>query len=364
MKLVEITAYLEALVPLSWQESYDNCGLLVGDKNTEVSAALICLDCTEVIVDEAIAKGCNLIIAHHPIIFSGLKKITGADYVQRTIIKAIQHSIAIYAIHTNLDHYQKGVNFEIGNRLGLNNLKILAPKKEQLFKLVTFVPKENYSHLNKALFDAGAGELGNYSACHFRSEGIGSFEPNAAAQPVIGTSGVYEEVEEMRVEYLVQSHRVGNVIQTLLATHPYEEVAYDLIPIANTDPTIGAGMIGELTQPMEEKDFLNFVKNTFQTGCIRHTDFLNKPIKRVAFCGGAGGFLLNEAKKQQADIFITADYKYHEFFDAENQIVIADIGHFESEQFTTNLIADILKKKFTTFAVHLTGINTNPINYF
>lgn len=364
MKLGEITAYLEALVPLSWQESYDNCGLLIGDKNSEVTAALISLDCTEAIVDEAIEKGCNLIVSHHPIVFSVLKKITGADYVQRTVIKAIQNSIAIYAIHTNLDHFDKGVNFEIGNRLGLTNLKILAPKKEQLFKLVVFVPKENCSQINEALFQAGAGELGNYSACHFRSEGIGSFEPNTSAQPFIGNSGIYEEVEEMRVEYLVQQHRVGNVIQTLLKAHPYEEVAYDLIPIANTDATIGAGMIGELPQSMEGEAFLTFVKKTFKTGCIRHTDLMNKSIKRVAFCGGAGSFLLPEAKKQNADIFITGDYKYHEFFDAENQIVIADIGHFESEQYTSNLIADILKKKFTTFAVHLTGINTNPINYF
>lgn len=364
MKLGEVTAYLEALVPLSWQESYDNCGLLIGDKNTELAAVLISLDCTEAIVDEAIEKGCNLIISHHPIIFSGMKKITGSDYVQRTVIKAIQHSIAIYAIHTNLDHYAKGVNFEIGNRLGLTNLKILAPKKEQLFKLVVFVPKENYLQVNKALFEAGAGELGNYSACHFRTEGIGAFEPNSSAQPFIGKIGVYEEVEELRIEYLVQNNKVGNVIQNLLATHPYEEVAYDLIPIANSDTTIGAGMIGELTQSMEEEEFLSHVKKTFQTGCIRHTHLLNKSIKRVAFCGGAGSFLLNEAKKQKADIFITGDYKYHEFFDAENQIVIADVGHFESEQYTSNLIADILNKKFTTFAVHLTGINTNPINYF
>ena len=364
MKISEITNYLEELVPLNWQESYDNCGLLVGDKNAEVTAVLTCLDCTEEIIQEAIDKGCNLIIAHHPLVFSGLKKITGSDYVQRTVVKAIKHSIAIYAIHTNLDHFDKGVNFEIGNRLGLKNLKILAPKKQQLSKLVVYLPKDSLSAINAALFEVGAGSIGNYSSCHFRSAGTGSFEPNNEAQPVIGKSGDYEEVEEYRVEYLVQNHLLGKVLKSLIAVHPYEEVAYDLVPLSNVDQTIGAGMIGELADPMDEKSFLMFVKEQFQTGCIRHTDLLNKPIQRVAFCGGAGGFLLQDAKNQNADIFITGDYKYHEFFDAENQIVIADIGHFESEQYTSNLIADILKKKFTTFAVHLTGINTNPINYF
>ena len=364
MKLKEITSYLESLAPLSSQASYDNCGLIVGDSNQEITSALICLDSTEAIVDEAIEKGCNLIIAHHPIVFSGLKKITGKTYIERTIIKAIQNNIAIYAIHTNLDNYRFGVNYEIGTRLGLENLQILSPSENVLCKLSVFVPTKHTDKVTQALFQAGAGHIGNYSECSFDTIGTGTYKPLENTNPFEGTINQKSSVEEHKIEVLVSTHQLNSVLNAMKASHPYEEIAYDIIALKNKNQYEGSGMFGYLPEEMDEVSFLKKVKDTFQCGVIRHTDLLNKPIKTVAFCGGSGSFLLKNAKQIKADIFITGDYKYHDFFDAENEIVIADIGHFESEQYTTNLLADILKKKFPIFAIHITGVKTNPINYF
>ncbi|MCE2744179.1 MAG: Nif3-like dinuclear metal center hexameric protein [Fluviicola sp.] len=364
MKIREITNYLESLAPLSSQADFDNCGLIVGDASTEVTSAIICLDCVEAIVDEAIRKGSNLIIAHHPIVFKGLKKLNGKNYIERTVIKAIQHGIAIYAIHTNLDHYRFGVNYEIGQRLGLENLQILDPVENALFKLNVYVPIDHLEKVKSAVFEAGAGEIGNYSECSFSSEGTGTFTPNELANPFEGEKNNRSTVSEVKLELLVTSHSLNSVVKAMKQAHPYEEVAYDIISLKNQNAFEGAGMVGELKEPMDEQAFLSKVKTNFKCEVIRHTKLMNKPIKRVAFCGGSGSFLLNKAKRANADIFITGDYKYHDFFDAENELVIADIGHFESEQFTINLIADILKKKFHTFVVHLTEENTNPINYF
>lgn len=364
MKVVEITNYLESLAPLSSQESYDNCGLLVGDRNAEVTSALISLDCTEDVVADALAKGCNLIIAHHPVIFKGLKSLTGANYIERTILACIKNDIALYAIHTNLDNYSKGVNYEIGQRIGLKNLRVLQPKSNVLAKLIVFTPETCLEQVREAAFNAGAGSIGNYNECHFELNGTGTFKPNESANPFDGEVGKRSSVPESRLEFLVSTHLISQVLAAVKQAHPYDEVAYDIIPLLNENQTEGSGMIGELETEMDEISFLKHVKSTFNCGAIRHTNLLNRKIKTVAFCGGSGSFLLSTAMRQKADIYITGDFKYHEFFDAENQILIADIGHYESEQFTSNLIADILKKKFTTFAVHLTGINTNPINYF
>lgn len=364
MKIKEITSYLESLAPLSSQASYDNCGLIVGDFNTEVTSALICLDSTEAIVDEAIQKGSNLIIAHHPIVFSGLKKLNGSNYIERTIIKAIKHDIAIYAIHTNLDNYRFGVNYEIGKRLGLENLQILAPAPNVLCKLTVFTPSDHVQNVSEAMFKAGAGQVGNYKECSFRSDGQGTYTPMENATPFEGTKGEKSSVTEDKIEVLVSTHLINQVVHSMKSAHPYEEVAYDIIPLKNKNDFEGSGMYGVLQEPMEEKAFLTLLKSRFNCSIIRHTALLNKPIKTVAFCGGSGSFLLSNAKGIKADIFITGDYKYHDFFDTENQIIIADMGHFESEQFTTNLLADILKKKFPTFVPHLTGVITNPINYF
>ncbi len=364
MKIKEITSYLEFLAPLSSQASYDNSGLIVGNADTVVTSALICLDSTEAIVDEAIEKGCNLIIAHHPIVFSGIKKLNGKNYIERTVIKAIQNNIAIYAIHTNLDNYRYGVNYEIGKRLQLEDLRILSPSPNTLCKLIVFVPETHSNEVREALFLAGAGTIGNYNECSFEEKGTMTFKPLEEADPFEGEIGIRTEGNEKKIEVLVSAHKLNAALTAMRSAHPYEEIAYDILPLKNHNEYEGSGMYGKLSQPMDEIDFLTLLKKEFNCGIIRHTSLLGRPIRTVAFCGGSGSFLLNDAKRVKADIFITGDYKYHDFFDAEEQIIIADIGHFESEQFTTNLLADILKKKFPTFATHLTGVKTNPINYF
>lgn len=363
MKISEIIHALEILAPPVYQENYDNSGLLVGDSSTEITSALVTLDCTEAVVDEAIAKGAGLIVAHHPIIFGGLKKLTGQNYVARTVAKAIANGIAIYAIHTNLDNVLAGVNAKIGERLGLQNLQILSPMPNVLYKLVTFVPQALTAAVVQAMFTAGAGHIGNYADCSFTHAGTGSFRALPGTTPFVGSEGKRHYEPEDRVEVIVPLGKKQAVIQALLKTHPYEEVAYDLYKLENTNTQLGAGMVGDLEQPMAEIDFLYAVKEKLQTACIRHTKKLGKPVRRVAFCGGSGGFLLKNAIAAQAEVFITGDFKYHEFFDAEEKIVIADVGHFESEQFTIDLLADYLTEKFPTFATLKTEVNTNPIAY-
>ncbi len=364
MKLKAITQFLEHQYPLSLQESYDNSGLLIGVLEMEITGVLICLDSIEKIVDEAIEKNCNLIIAHHPIIFKGLKKITESNYIERIVSKCIKNDIALYAIHTNLDNHFDGVNKEIANRIGLKNLRILQPIQGNLSKLTVFVPKDALEKLDEAIFKAGGGQIGNYSECHFRTEGTGTFKGNENSNPQIGNKNVREAFEEFRVEYLVSNYNLRNVLNAMYASHPYEEVAYEIYPIQNSNQFEGAGMIGEIETEVDEITFLTQLKTTFNCGIIRHSQLLGRKIKKVAVCGGSGSFLLSKAIQQKADIFITGDFKYHEFFDAEKQIIIADIGHFESEQFTTNLLAERMKENFTNFAIHLTEHNTNPINYF
>ena len=308
--------------------------------------------------------GCELIIAHHPIVFSGLKKLNGKNYIERTVIKAIKNDIAIYAIHTNFDNYRFGVNDEIADRLKLMNRKLLAPKSNVLSKVSFFVPAENKDEVVSAMFSAGAGDVGEYSECSFQTEGIGTFKPSENANPVEGKRGELSTVNELKVEVLCSQHSLGRVLNAMYQTHPYEEVAHDIYAIQNKNQFEGSGMIGDLEVEMDAISFLTELKKTFNCGVIRHTEILDKKIKRVALCGGSGSFLLEKAKSQNADIFITGDFKYHEFFDADKQLVIADIGHFESEQYTSNRLERILTKKFTKFAVHLTKENTNPIKYF
>ena len=364
MTIGDLTKYLETLAPRSWQESYDNSGLIVGDPSDELKGVLVSLDCLESIVDEAISKGANMVVSHHPIVFKGIKQLNGKNYVERTVLKAIRNNIALYAIHTNFDNYFHGVNEEIGERLGLEKLRILAPKTELLNKLVFFVPTYAAESVSQAIFNAGAGKIGNYDECGFSIEGSGSFRPLEGADPAEGEIGIRHQLEEIRMEVVVPSDRAVTVIGVMKNAHPYEEVAYDLYPLMNENQRVGAGMIGELSESMNEKEFLQMVKKTFGCGVIRHTRLLGKGVKKVAFCGGAGSFLLKDAIQAGADMYLTGDMKYHEFFDAENKIVLADIGHFESEQFTSDRLAALLKKKFTTFAVHLTEVQTNPINYF
>ncbi len=363
MRIKKVIRYLESIAPPIYQESYDNAGLIVGHPEMELKGVLFCLDSIETVVDEAISKKCNLIIAHHPIVFSGLKRFNWQNYIERTVMKAIKNDIAIYAAHTNLDNVRWGVNNKIAETLGLKNTRVLAPKKKLLRKLYTFVPTAQADLVRNALFNAGAGNIGNYSDTSFNAVGAGTFKANEGANPFVGQIGQRHFEAEIKIEVIFPAHLESKIISALIRNHPYEEVAYDVVMLENQTTEVGSGMIGELAEPMNEKDFLKLVKQKMNTPVIRHTAFLNKKIQRVAVCGGAGSFLLNKAIRQKADIFISADYKYHQFFDADGQIIIADIGHFESEQFTIDLFYDLINKKFNNFAVHKTEVNTNPVKY-
>lgn len=363
MKLREITNYLESFAPLAYQESYDNSGLICGHHDMEITGAVICLDSTEAVIEEAIANKCNLVIAHHPIVFSGIKKFNGKNYVERVIIKAIQNNIAIYAAHTNLDNVAQGVNSKIAEKIGLTNCKILAPMYNTLKKLTTFCPDDQAAALRAALFAAGGGAIGDYDACSFNTSGIGTFRAGENTNPFVGEKGKQHEEKETKIELIYPGYLESRLLKALFTAHPYEEVAYDILALDNANNSIGAGMVGELSEEMEEAAFLKHLKQTMKTDMVRYTALKGKKIKTVAVCGGSGSFLLKNAIAAGADVFVTGDFKYHQFFDAENQIVIADIGHYETEQFTMELFYDILSEKFSTFAIHLSKINTNPINY-
>lgn len=364
MKIQEIINKLEELAPPTLQESYDNAGLILGNRNWQCTGIICTLDATEKVVLEAIKMKANLIVAHHPIIFNGLKKINGNNYVEKTIITAIKNDIAIYAIHTNLDNVLNGVNIKIANKLSLINIKLLLPKQNTLRKLYTFVPLSHAEILKSALFKAGAGNIGNYSECSFNASGYGTFKGNESTNPFVGKKGKRHTEEEIKIEIIFPNWLEKDVIAALLKAHPYEEPAYDIISLNNNYTSVGSGLIGDLSKPIDEKTFLKKIKKAFDLQTIRHTKLLNKPIKKVAVCGGAGSFLIQKAASLKADIFITADIKYHEFFDANDNLIIADIGHYESEQFTTELLIEFLQKNFPNFAVLKSKENTNPVNYF
>lgn len=363
MTIKDIINYLDAYAPQAYQESYDNSGLLTGDPSANIQGVTVSLDVTEDVIDDAIAHGSNLIVAHHPLIFKGLKKITGHHWVERCIIKAIKHDIAIYAIHTNLDHVHNGVNTRIAHKLGLINPQVLSPKKNTLSKLVTFVPSASTSEVLEALHQAGGGHIGNYDHCSFQTDGTGTFKPNNKANPTIGEANQQEQVAETRIEVIFPTHSQRKILSALLKAHPYEEVAHYVTHLDNQNQEVGSGMIGLLPHPIPTGEFLQSLKQSMQTAMIRHTKICKDRIHKVAVCGGAGSFLLSNAMAQNADIFITADFKYHDFFEADGQIIVADIGHYESEQFTKDLLYEIISKKFTNIAVRLTGAQTNPIFY-
>lgn len=363
MKISEVISHLEAWAPPALQESYDNSGLIVGSPSTEITGILVSLDCTESIIEEAITNGCNLVVSHHPIIFSGLKKLNGKNYIERTVISAIRNNIAIYAIHTNLDNIITGVNEKIAAQLGLTDIRILSPKPGLLRKLATFAPKDAAEKVREALWSSGAGVIGNYDKTSYNLHGMGTYRGNENSNPVIGEKGNLMQEPEDRIEVIYPQHIEGKVLAALRSAHPYEEIAYDLYPLTNHWQQVGSGIIGDLTHPMEEKAFLDLVKNGLKTPVIRYTPVAGRPIRKVAVCGGSGSFLLGEAMRSGADAFVTGDFKYHQFFDGEGKILIADVGHFESEQFTIDLLVDRLKGIITTFAVRKTEIITNPIKY-
>jgi dinuclear metal center YbgI/SA1388 family protein len=364
MKIAQIIQELEISAPLSLQESYDNAGLLTGMPQWECTGVLCTLDATEEVVKEAIEKKCNLIVAHHPIIFTGLKKINGKNYVERAVITAIKNDIAIYAIHTNLDNVAYGVNKVIADKLGLLNTSILTPKENLLKKLFVFIPIEQVEKVRDAIFNAGAGNIGNYSECSFGVEGTGTFKANEGANPFVGEIGSRHQEIEMKIEAIFPAWLEKKIVSAMIKVHPYEEVAYDVVALDNVFNKVGSGMIGQLTEKLDEQAFLHKIKTIFGLSVIRHTPLTGKPVQKVAVCGGAGSFLISKALNAGADFYITADVKYHEFFDANGRMVIADIGHFESEQFTIGLLAELLEQKFPTFAVLKSVIQTNPVQYF
>jgi dinuclear metal center YbgI/SA1388 family protein len=359
----EIIHYLESLAPIALQENYDNSGLQTGNPSDRIESVLITIDITEDVVEEATRIGAGLIISHHPLIFGGLKRLTGSNSVERTLLKAIRHNIALYSAHTNLDAIQGGVNTMIANKLGLERQKILNPGKSMLRKLVTFVPVAQLAEVQKAIFDAGAGHIGNYDQCSFSTPGKGTFRGDDTTHPFAGKKGVFHTEEEVRLETIFPFWLEKKIINTLLTVHPYEEVAYDIYPLENRYEKAGMGVTGFLPQPIDETGFLDKLQEIFSVPVIRHSPFTGKKIEKVALCGGAGAFLLRDAIGSNADAFITGDMKYHQFFEAENKILITDVGHYESEQFTKELFIELLTKKFSTFALHLSEVKTNPVNY-
>lgn len=364
MTIREIVRFIDAWAPSRLQEDYDNSGLLCGDPDATVDRALMTLDVTEAVVGEAVEKKAGLIIAHHPLIFKGLKRLTPDHWVQRTLIKAIRNDVAILAVHTNLDHVRTGVNAEIGRRLGVEEPTILRPLRDGLCKLAVFTPHDHADAVRAALFEAGAGHVGDYDSASFNIDGRGSFRGDASTNPAIGEPGRLEWVDEVRIEVLLPRHRQGAVVRALLDAHPYEEVAYDIVPLLNENPYEGSGMVGDLADPLEPRAFLAHLRDTFGCTAIRHTDAPTDAIRRVAWCGGSGFFLLEDAVRAGADAFVTGDIKYHDWFEVDDRLLLADIGHYESERFTIDLLADAIRRNFRNFAPLLTAVNTNPVRSF
>lgn len=363
MKIKEVVSALERFAPLPLQDGFDNAGLQIGLTEAEATGALLCLDVTEAVLDEAIASGCNLIISHHPLIFKGYKSITGKDYVERCILKAIKNDLVIYSAHTNLDNAPQGVNYKIAEKIGLTNIQILDPKANALVKLVTFVPSAHANAVREALFAAGCGCIGNYDSCSYNLEGEGTFRAQEGAHPLCGTVGELHKETEIRIETILPEYKSKDAIKALLSAHPYEEPAYDLYPLQNKWTQVGSGVIGELSEPETELEFLKRIKKTFEVGCLKHNKLSGRLIQKVALCGGAGAFLIPNAIAHRADVFITGEIKYHDYFGRDTDILLAEIGHYESEQYTKEIFYSIIRDLFPNLVVQFSKVNTNPIKY-
>ncbi len=363
MLIREITKYLEELAPISLQESYDNSGLLIGSHNNDIDKALITLDVTEDVINEAINENCGFIISHHPVIFKGLKKITGSNITERIVMKALKSDIAVYAIHTNLDNILGGVNSILAEKLGIKNAKILSSKEGGLVKLVTFCPSKHLEEVQQAMFNTGAGNIGNYDSCSYYSVGTGTFRPLDGSNPFVGKQNALHKEEEYRIEAIVPNYRLFDVVEAMKKAHPYEEPAYDIYTLNNSNSIIGSGIIGELDSAIPIKEYLKSVKRTLGTKFIRHNELIERPVKRVAVCGGSGSFLIDAAVQSNADLFITADIKYHDFFEYSGEMTIADAGHYETEHPIKELLYSLLKKKFPNFALQISEKNANPVSF-
>lgn len=363
MRIKDIIQIIEQLAPIPLQEDYDNSGVQVGDVSREAEGALLCIDVTENVVEEAISLGCNLIIAHHPLVFRAVKKITGQNYVERCLIKAIKNDIVVYAAHTNLDNATGGVNYRLAQMLGLQNVRILSPKPDSLLKLVTFVPDSHADNVRNALFKAGAGNIGDYDSCSYNISGEGSFRANENANPFVGKTGEIHFEKEIRIETILPKFKQDEVLRALLAVHPYEEPAYDFYPLANSWEQAGSGIVGSLAEPMSEQEFLYLLKDVFQLSTIQHTKMQNKEIRDVAICGGSGAFLIPNAIGYGADAFVTGEARYNDFYDVEDRILLAVVGHYESEICTKDIFYDVISKKYSNFALHKSAFDSNPVKY-
>jgi dinuclear metal center YbgI/SA1388 family protein len=363
MTVKEVVSIIEEFAPLGYQEHYDNSGLIIGSPSSIVNGILLTIDVTPEVIEHALEKNANLIIAHHPVIFSGIKRLNGSNYTELTVMSAIKNGISIYCAHTNIDSVWNGVSMAMANMIDLSDIKVLAPSADQIIKLSVFAPNNNAHDVRLAMFNAGAGQIGNYDQCSYNTEGTGTFRAGESTSPHVGIIGEMHKEPETKIEVIVPKPLLNKVIDSMTKSHPYEEVAYDIVPLLNKNPRSGLGAIGRLKKPIDELEFLKKIKKIFSANCIRHTNLLNKTIEVVALCGGSGASLLPNAIKANADIFITADFKYHQFFDAEGKILIADIGHFESEQFTVEIFYELLTKKLPNFAVLKSSVNTNPIKY-
>jgi dinuclear metal center YbgI/SA1388 family protein len=364
MKLKDLLRAFDEFAPFSLQEDYDNSGIQFGDPLKEVTKGLICIDVTEALVTEAVSHGCDVIISHHPLIFKGIKSLTGNHYTERTLLAAIRNDVCIISVHTNLDCMKNGVSERLAIALGMENLQVLDVRKGLLLKLVTFCPTSHADEVRSAIFKAGAGQIGEYDCCSYNIEGTGTFRAGADANPSVGEIGKIHQEKEIRIETILPAWLQQNVVDAMTQAHPYEEVAYDLLPMLNTFNRIGFGMTGNLKEPLSESDFLSLLKSRLGSECIRHSPLTGKMIHKVSVCGGSGSVLRDKAMASGSDAFVTADVKYHDFFDAQGKILLADVGHYESEQFTKEILYDILTKKFSNFALLFSGQNTNPVSYF
>lgn len=363
MRIKEIIQTIESLAPLSLQESFDNSGMQVGDINREAVAALLCLDVTESVIDEALSLGCNLVVSHHPLAFKPFKSLTGRTYIERCMMKAIKNDIAVYAAHTNLDNARRGVNFKLAEMLGLQQVRILSPRKDALLKLVSFVPESHAEYVRNALFNAGAGNIGDYDSCSFNLYGQGTFRAGESAHPFVGETGKLHLEKEVRIETVLPEFKQADVLRALLSVHPYEEPAYDFYSLKNSWAQAGSGVVGVLPEPMPEQEFLYFLKDALNIALLKHSKCTGREIRDVALCGGSGAFLIGEAIAYGADIFVTGEARYNDFYDVEDNILLAVAGHFETEVCTKELLFDVISKKYPTFAVHKSAFDVNPVNY-
>jgi len=364
MKLKDLCSFLDSGVPLSFQEGYDNSGLQVGLPEREISSALVTLDVTEEVMNEAVAGKIDVIISHHPLIFNGIMSLAGKSYTERILYEAVKNDIAVYSAHTNLDAFSNGVSRKMSEKIGLEEIRVLSPSGNKLLKLVTYIPESHIEAVRDKLFESGAGVIGNYDNCGFTISGTGSFRANEMAKPFTGEKGKIHFEKEIRFETILFSHLKEKVIKALLNAHPYEEVAYDLYALENKNAEIGLGCVGKFHNPVSENEFLKLVCSVFNAKGIRYSKLTGKSVRKVALCGGSGASLINLAISSEADVFLTSDIKYHDFFKAENKILLVDTGHFESEKFSGEILKDLIIKKFPKFAVRFSETNTNPINYF